>query len=840
MDRILGIEELLNEAGWLRRLAASLVRDAAQAEDLVQDTWVAALRRPPRSRDEPRPWLARVARNLAHNARRSHSRREVREDLAHEERANPGPDALAQEAEAQRLLAEAVTRLAEPLRAVIVLRYFQGLDSSAAAARLAVPASTVRTRLQKALEELRAELDRRFEGGRRSWAAFLAPLANESPSAASAVLGPAAARAASLGSWPVLVACAGAACVLATLGTTYWRGAQEDQENWESASLPAAAPRVAAVASVAAQETATPSAGNRQALEASAEPDAVAVSLQDSSAVAASITSELSGTILVDGRPPEWPIQLALEAAIPPPPAEGGALRRRMKAQELTLMPEQRGVFTFGALSPGWSGRFRVNDYAFVDGESSLAVDAPASGLVFELRSGPEIVGRIRGPDGPAIPGLEGGYRLRIESEGETAEEVLTSRFFCRADGRFRIPSQAAGERGSLTILVEDADHGYLLHEPPSFLPAARFDLGELELEPLRALEFTVRDPSGAPIEGAFARVNGLSWLKRAPLTGADGSGVLELAPDRPVDVRFSAVAHADRVLRVEPGSAPEVVLEPLAALEVRLHGSLEALANRVLLSTERPAFLWEESGWDESAEFQLELDRTRRKIYARRTPSAPGERFEYEFALEPDGRVELAGLTPDLVLTIEVLDTADRSLSVDTVSVGRAQRATLELGEADSAGSTPAPEKRMLRIAPESRQPQRPRLPVPARGYAAPFPSLSRGRGRGRRGRAYFFLGVSAGPLSRLAFASDSLGLESFFASAGFSSVFATAAFAPTWAGADPPAAALAVESSEESSFCQEFQLSSRAFFLRPVSLASSRARALSSRSWLISRSTL
>src|SRR5262245_29421694 len=102
MERTLEIEALLNEAGWLRRLAASLVGDAAQADDLVQDTWVAALRRPPSAERAPRPWLARVVRNLARNAGRDGARRRTREGFAQEERADPGPAALVQEAEAQR------------------------------------------------------------------------------------------------------------------------------------------------------------------------------------------------------------------------------------------------------------------------------------------------------------------------------------------------------------------------------------------------------------------------------------------------------------------------------------------------------------------------------------------------------------------------------------------------------------------------------------------------------------------------------------------------------------------------------------------------------------------
>ena len=45
-------EDLLAHSQWARALARTLVRDAATAEDLVQETWVAALKRPPRA-DRP-------------------------------------------------------------------------------------------------------------------------------------------------------------------------------------------------------------------------------------------------------------------------------------------------------------------------------------------------------------------------------------------------------------------------------------------------------------------------------------------------------------------------------------------------------------------------------------------------------------------------------------------------------------------------------------------------------------------------------------------------------------------------------------------------------------------
>src|SRR5262245_44580852 len=127
MGTPLRVEELLEHAGWLRRLAMVLVQDPASADDLVQDAWVAALRRPPTRDTRPRSWLARVARNLVRNARRSEARRLIREELAREERSLPGPDSVVEEAETQRLLAEAVTNLDEELRTTIVLRYFRGL-----------------------------------------------------------------------------------------------------------------------------------------------------------------------------------------------------------------------------------------------------------------------------------------------------------------------------------------------------------------------------------------------------------------------------------------------------------------------------------------------------------------------------------------------------------------------------------------------------------------------------------------------------------------------------------------------------------------------------------------
>ncbi|MCA9322697.1 MAG: RNA polymerase subunit sigma, partial [Planctomycetes bacterium] len=60
-----GIEELLESADWLQGLAEQLVQDPHLADDLVQDTWLAALRQPPTTAGPNRAWLATVLRRLS-------------------------------------------------------------------------------------------------------------------------------------------------------------------------------------------------------------------------------------------------------------------------------------------------------------------------------------------------------------------------------------------------------------------------------------------------------------------------------------------------------------------------------------------------------------------------------------------------------------------------------------------------------------------------------------------------------------------------------------------------------------------------------------------------------
>ncbi len=167
------LEELLAEAGWARRLAVHLVRDADGADDLLQETWRRALERAPRSdgRSSPRSWIATVLRNLASNWRRD---RELRQ--FHESRALP-PDAphssgerklddVETQLKLQRALADAVLALREPYRTAITLRYLHGLDLREIARRENASYEAVRQRISRGLALLRSELEstRRDDG----------------------------------------------------------------------------------------------------------------------------------------------------------------------------------------------------------------------------------------------------------------------------------------------------------------------------------------------------------------------------------------------------------------------------------------------------------------------------------------------------------------------------------------------------------------------------------------------------------------------------------------------------------------------------------------------------
>jgi RNA polymerase sigma-70 factor (ECF subfamily) len=157
-----------------------LIQDGDEAEDIVQQARVTSWRRPPRDPDRVRSWLGAVVRNLVKNRRRAEEiRQRIEGELDADANAVPSAERLAERLEIHRELAEAVSRLAEPFREVVLLRYYEDLSSAEIARRLGEPPGTIRWRLKTGLERLRAALDERRNGDRTAWLAALAPLARK-------------------------------------------------------------------------------------------------------------------------------------------------------------------------------------------------------------------------------------------------------------------------------------------------------------------------------------------------------------------------------------------------------------------------------------------------------------------------------------------------------------------------------------------------------------------------------------------------------------------------------------------------------------------------------------
>jgi RNA polymerase sigma-70 factor (ECF subfamily) len=138
------------------RVARSILRDDAAAEDATQDVYLKILRQPETlaAVDNPRAWLCRVASRRALELAREGARRARREEATVMTPRDPGPEEAAFRSE----LRAHVERLPEDQRAALSLHYFAGLTLSETAAALEVPQGTVASRVSAGLDRLRKVL----------------------------------------------------------------------------------------------------------------------------------------------------------------------------------------------------------------------------------------------------------------------------------------------------------------------------------------------------------------------------------------------------------------------------------------------------------------------------------------------------------------------------------------------------------------------------------------------------------------------------------------------------------------------------------------------------------
>lgn len=141
--------------GAVYALALSLLQDAHEAQDTAQDTFVKVWESAPsyRPQGSPMAWMLTIARNLA----RSRLRRGGRQVGLEDEEWNAIPaDLPAVSPEDKQVLQEALARLGEEERRIVLLHAVTGLKHREIAQLLELPLSTVLSKYHRGLKKLRA------------------------------------------------------------------------------------------------------------------------------------------------------------------------------------------------------------------------------------------------------------------------------------------------------------------------------------------------------------------------------------------------------------------------------------------------------------------------------------------------------------------------------------------------------------------------------------------------------------------------------------------------------------------------------------------------------------
>jgi RNA polymerase sigma-70 factor, ECF subfamily len=175
----------------LYRTARSILRDDAEAEDVLQEAYLLAYRAIGKFRGDARlsTWLIRIVANeaIARSRKRSRRAQVIRLDgdmdwdsegaEAHmDEATSEQPERSVLRAETRHLIEKKIDELPDAFRTVFVLRALEEMTVEEAALCLGIPEATVRTRFFRARGLLREALSREidfaleeafaFDGGR--------------------------------------------------------------------------------------------------------------------------------------------------------------------------------------------------------------------------------------------------------------------------------------------------------------------------------------------------------------------------------------------------------------------------------------------------------------------------------------------------------------------------------------------------------------------------------------------------------------------------------------------------------------------------------------------------
>jgi RNA polymerase sigma-70 factor, ECF subfamily len=155
----MGRDELLlleNNRSAALSIALAIVRDPAEAEDVVQDTFLEAVRRHAEydpGRGATRAWIASIARSRAIDHLRGLARISHLEALTGDGTSPPASN-LFEERQRHHRLRSALTELPAAQRQAIELAFFHELPYREVALRLGVPEGTIKGRIRLGLSHL--------------------------------------------------------------------------------------------------------------------------------------------------------------------------------------------------------------------------------------------------------------------------------------------------------------------------------------------------------------------------------------------------------------------------------------------------------------------------------------------------------------------------------------------------------------------------------------------------------------------------------------------------------------------------------------------------------------
>ncbi len=147
---------VVGEIEVLYRVALSLTRRPADAEDLVQDTLIRAYRSIDRFDGRyPRAWLLTILRNTHINRGRRQRPELLRDPSSRSDPPSPDRTDAAVDLQLDGVIEHALRQLPQNFREVIELVDVAGLSYQEAASSLGIPSGTVMSRLHRGRDRLR-------------------------------------------------------------------------------------------------------------------------------------------------------------------------------------------------------------------------------------------------------------------------------------------------------------------------------------------------------------------------------------------------------------------------------------------------------------------------------------------------------------------------------------------------------------------------------------------------------------------------------------------------------------------------------------------------------------